>query len=166
MGFHQPIFQAYLQTSRHLKFHESLNLWLNISYLLSLIYISDIQNLKIVRRASVESIKNLNFVIFSEIKISPHVFVLSWIEVRLFWIIWNYEDVSGVFFGFYGNCYLQKAGLVNLSRSVWIIFGLNFKKFFWQYMLSLYLLRQIPLSNILPKEPSMLQWNQPKVDIL
>ena len=72
-------------------------------------YISDIQNLKIVHRASVESIKNLNFVIFSEIRISPHMFVLSWIQVRLFWIIWSYEDTSGVFFGFYGNCYLQKA---------------------------------------------------------
>ena len=38
------------------------------------------------------------------------------------------------------------------SQCVWIIFCLNLKTFFWRYMVSLYLPRQILLSNIFPKE--------------
>ena len=44
---------------------------------------------------------------------------------------------------------------VNLSWCVWIICHLNFKTFFWWYMLSLYLALQIFLSNIFPKKPSI-----------
>ena len=69
-------------------------------------------------------------------------FVLSWIQVRLFWIIWNKKDASRLFCVYYGICYFQKAVFVNLS-CVWIIFPLNFKTFFWWYMLSLYLPLQI-----------------------
>ena len=67
--------------------------------------------------------------------------LLSWIQVRLF--------------GFYGKCYFQKAVFVNLSQRVWIIFRLNFKTFFWQYMLSLYLPLQILLSDVFLKESSI-----------
>ena len=59
-------------------------------------------------------------------------------------------------FGLYGKFYFQKAVFGNLSRRVWIIFRLNFKTFFWRCMLSLYLALQILLSNVLPKEPSIL----------
>ena len=38
--------------------------------------------------------------------------------------------------------------------AVWIIFSLNFKTFFWRYMLSPYL-SLILLSNVFPKEPSI-----------
>ena len=47
-----------------------------------------------------------------------------------------------------------KTVFVNLSQCVWVIFCLNFKTFFWRYMLSLYIPLQILLSNIFPKEPS------------
>ena len=50
-------FQVSLQISRLLKFdvtRKSLNIWLNMSYLLFLICMSDIQYVKIVRRTSVE----------------------------------------------------------------------------------------------------------------
>ena len=40
---------------------------------------------------------------------------------------------------------------VNLSRRVWIIFCLNFKTFFWRYMLSLNLPLHINVSNVFPK---------------
>ena len=43
---------------------------------------------------------------------------------------------------------------VNLSWHVWIIFCLNFKTFFWRYILSLYFPFQI-LLNVFPKEPSI-----------
>ena len=76
-------------------------------------------------------------------------------QVRLFWIIWNREDASGLFFRFYGKCYFQNAAFVNLSWRVSIIFSLNFKTFFWQYMLPLYLPLQILLSNVFPKELSI-----------
>ena len=60
----------------------------------------------------------------------------------------------GLFFGFYGKCYFQKAVFLKLSWRVQIIFRLNFKTLFWRYMLSLYLPLQILLSNVFPKEPS------------
>ena len=50
-------FQVSLQISRLLKFdvtRKSLNIWLNMSYLLFLMCMSDIQYVKIVRRTSVE----------------------------------------------------------------------------------------------------------------
>ena len=90
-----------------------------------------------VSKQTIEGFKNT--VYFSEIRTSPHVFVLPWIQVRLFWIIWNKEDASGLFLRFYGKYYFQKAVFVNLSRRVCIIFRLNFKTFFWRYMVSLYL---------------------------
>ena len=55
------------------------------------------------------------------------------------------------FLGFYGKWYFQKAVFANLSRRVWIIFRLNFKTFFWWYILSL----QILLNTVFPKEPSI-----------
>ena len=50
---------------------------------------------------------------------------------------------------------ISKKLFVNLSWLVWIIFRLNFKTFFWQYMLSLYLLLQIVLCNFFTKETSI-----------
>ena len=58
----------------------------------------------------------------------------------IFWVIWQMLFAKTVF--------------VNLSQCVWVVFCLNFKTFFWQYMLSLYMPLQILLSNIFPKEPS------------
>ena len=43
---------------------------------------------------------------------------------------------------------------VNLSQCVQIVFRLNFKTFFWQYILSFYLPLQILLSKVFPKEPT------------
>ena len=59
MGFHKsyPSSQVYLQISKLIKFHvmhESLKLWLDMSFLLSLMCISDIQYVKIVPRTFVE----------------------------------------------------------------------------------------------------------------
>ena len=112
---------------------------LQVSCKCAFMCISDIQYTNIVCRTSAEKYFYFNFVIFSEIWICPHVFVLSSIQLWLFWITWNYVDASGLFFGFYGKCYFLKAEFVNLSQCVWITFRLNFKTFFWWYMLSLYL---------------------------
>ena len=65
--------------------------------------------------------------------------------VRCFWII--FRVIRQIFF--------QKVVFVNLSRRVWITFRLNYKTFFWWYMLSFYLALQILLSNVFPKDPSI-----------
>ena len=57
-------------------------------------------------------------------------------------------------FHFWAKWIILQHLLVNLSRCVWIIFRLNFKTFFWWYMLSPYL-SLILLSNAFPKEPSI-----------
>ena len=57
MGFDQPYLSNLLASFETLKFHvmhESLNLWLNMSFLSSLLCISDIQYIKIVSRIFVE----------------------------------------------------------------------------------------------------------------
>ena len=82
---------------------------LQVSCKCALMCISDIQYTNIVCRTSAEKYFYFNFVIFSEIWICPHVFVLSSIQLWLFWITWNYVDASGLFFGFYGKCYFLKA---------------------------------------------------------
>ena len=124
----------------HIK-QESLNLWLNISYVLALMSVSDIGYVKIVLRTSAENYYKLKFRNFFRTYL--HVLVFSWIQFQMFWMLLDYFSVLWQMF--YPKSFVCK----------FIVFRLSFKTFFWRYMLSLYLLLQILLKNVFLKETSI-----------